>query len=145
MSVDTTAWTGEGEFTKTLIDVLSGLESIAFLRVEDAPASRADSGYCFISNEVYVGFRTRVRRERVRRLLIPMVRRVTEKVMTLASLEAVLATDERVGAPDYTDDGMMQYLRTERIVAPYQTKAYKLVEMVRIYEAQATPAANEMV
>jgi hypothetical protein len=29
---------------------------------------------------------------------------------------------------------MLQYLRTERIVAPYQTKGYKIVEMVRIYE-----------
>jgi hypothetical protein len=29
---------------------------------------------------------------------------------------------------------MLQYLRTERIVPPYQTKGYKLVELVRIYE-----------
>jgi len=42
---------------------------------------------------------------------------------------------EGVGEPDYSDEGMLQFLRTERIVAPYQTKGYKVVEMVRIYEA----------
>ena len=29
---------------------------------------------------------------------------------------------------------MLQYLRTERIIPPYQTRGYKLVELVRIYE-----------
>jgi hypothetical protein len=29
---------------------------------------------------------------------------------------------------------MLQYLRSERIVPPYQTRGYKLVELVRIYE-----------
>jgi hypothetical protein len=138
MSVDSSAWTGEGEFTKTLVEVLSGLESVEFLRVEDAPSSRAESGYCFISNEIYVGFRTRIRRERFRWLFVPMVRRVREKAMSLSDLESALALDERVGPPDYVDEGMLQYLRAERIVAPYQTKGYKLVEMVRIYEANAT-------
>ena len=55
--------------------------------------------------------------------------------MTLEGLEAALAAAVEVGAPDYSDDGMMQYLRTERIVPPYQTRGYKLVELVRIYEA----------
>jgi hypothetical protein len=32
---------------------------------------------------------------------------------------------------------MLQYLRTERIVPPYQTRGYKLVELVRIYEVDA--------
>jgi len=40
-----------------------------------------------------------------------------------------------VGAPDYADEGMIQYLRAERIIPPYQTRGYKLVELVRIYEA----------
>jgi hypothetical protein len=31
---------------------------------------------------------------------------------------------------------MVQYLRTERIVPPYQTRGYKLVELVRIYEVR---------
>jgi hypothetical protein len=34
---------------------------------------------------------------------------------------------------------MLQYLRTERVVPPYQTKGYKVVEMVRIYEVGAEP------
>jgi hypothetical protein len=34
---------------------------------------------------------------------------------------------------------MLQYLRTERVVPPYQTRGYKLVELVRIYEV-ALPA-----
>ena len=54
--------------------------------------------------------------------------------MTVAGLEQALAGLSDVGAPDYSDDGMLQYLRTERIVPPYQTRGYKLVELVRIYE-----------
>jgi hypothetical protein len=42
-----------------------------------------------------------------------------------------------VGAPDYADEGMLQYLRSERIVPPYQTRGYKLVELVRVYEGNA--------
>jgi hypothetical protein len=41
---------------------------------------------------------------------------------------------EDVGEPDYGDEGMLQYLRAERIVPAYQTRGYKLVELVRIYE-----------
>ena len=33
------------------------------------------------------------------------------------------------------DGAMLQYLRTERIIPPYQTRGYKLVELVRIYRA----------
>ncbi|MBI4484492.1 MAG: hypothetical protein HY655_00635, partial [Acidobacteria bacterium] len=44
--------------------------------------------------------------------------------------------------PDYSDDGMMQYLRVERIIPPYQTRGYKLVEMVRIYEAGSRDVPN---
>jgi hypothetical protein len=54
--------------------------------------------------------------------------------MTVTELEQVLTGIEGVGAPDYSDDGMVQYLRAERIVPPYQTRGYKLVELVRIYE-----------
>jgi hypothetical protein len=54
--------------------------------------------------------------------------------MTIAQLEAVLAADTAIGAPDYGDAGMLQYLRTERIIPPYQTRGYKIVELVRIYE-----------
>ena len=44
-----------------------------------------------------------------------------------------------IGAPDYADAGMIQYLRTERIVPPYQTRGYKLVELVRLYEVGTAP------
>ena len=59
----------------------------------------------------------------------------------MAGLEAALASLPAIGAPDYSDEGMLQYLRAERIVPPYQTRGYKLVELVRIYEAggQARP------
>jgi hypothetical protein len=46
----------------------------------------------------------------------------------------VLGAIPDVGEPDYGDEGMLQYLRTERIVPPYQTRGYKLVELVRVYE-----------
>jgi hypothetical protein len=54
--------------------------------------------------------------------------------MTVSGLEAALASVTGIGAPDYSDDKMLQYLRAERVVPPYQTKGYKLVELVRIYE-----------
>jgi hypothetical protein len=44
-----------------------------------------------------------------------------------------LAARTDIGAPDYGDVGLLQYLRAERIVPPFQTRGYKLVEMVRIY------------
>ena len=57
--------------------------------------------------------------------------------MTIADLEQALTGAAHIGAPDYTDDGMLQYLRAERIVPPYQTRGYKLVELVRIYELES--------
>jgi len=57
-----------------------------------------------------------------------------DKALTLPGLEAALTAITDVGAPDYGDEGMLQYLRAERIIPPYQTRGYKLVEMVRIYE-----------
>jgi hypothetical protein len=60
---------------------------------------------------------------------------VTEKVLSLVDLAGRLASDEDVGPADYSDEGMVQYLRTERIVPPYQTRGYKLVELLRIYES----------
>ena len=56
--------------------------------------------------------------------------------MTVGGLEQALTALEDIGPADYSDDGMLQYLRAERIVPPYQTKGYKLVELVRIYEAK---------
>jgi hypothetical protein len=130
-------------FTKTLIDRLSEMSTIAFVRVEDAPASRSEADYNFISNEVYVVFATISSKERVRRFgILPSTRTVTAKVMTIAGLEAALTAEAGIGAPDYADDGLLQYLRTERIIPPYQTRGYKLVELVRIYEANEDPASN---
>ena len=133
--LDTTAWSGEGTFTQFVIDKLREVDAVRFVRVEDAPATRSDADYNFISNEIYVGFATADRHERVKRFgVLPTTRTVTEKAMTLSGLEAALTGIEGVGPPDYGDDGMLQYLRAERIVPPYQTKGYKLVELVRIYE-----------
>jgi hypothetical protein len=53
--------------------------------------------------------------------------------MTLEDLEGQLATLEQVGPPDYADEAMLQYLKTERVIPPYQTRGYKIVELVRVY------------
>jgi hypothetical protein len=133
--LETSAWSGEGTFTQFLIDQLREVPGVRYVRVEDTPATRSDADYNFISNELYVGFDTIERRERITRFgLLPGSRTVTEKAMTLQGLEAALAAIEGAGPPDYSDEGMLQYLRAERIIPPYQTRGYKLVEMVRIYE-----------
>ncbi|HEV8347781.1 MAG TPA: hypothetical protein VGQ16_14480 [Vicinamibacterales bacterium] len=133
--LDTSNWSGEGTFTQILIDRLRELDAIVLIRVEDAPATRSDADYNFISNEVFVEFATRNRQERsVRFGFLPATRTVTEKMLDVAGLEQALTAMADVGGPDYADEGMMQYLRTERIVPPYQTRGYKLVELVRIYE-----------
>ena len=88
----------------------------------------------FISNEVYVRFTAREEKVPARLLgIVPVQRTVMAPSMTLVDLEAQLATMDGIGAPDYADEAMLQYLKTERIVPPYQTRGYKLVEMVRIY------------
>jgi hypothetical protein len=134
-AVDTSAWSGEGTFTHLLIERLQQVDAVRSVRVEDAPATRSDADYNFISNELYVEFATAERREPARRFVfIPSARIVTEKLMTVAGLESALTAIADIGAPDYADDGMLQYLRTERIIPPYQTRGYKLVELVRIYE-----------
>jgi hypothetical protein len=118
MELDTSEWSGEGDFTTRLIEVLRALPEIRLLRVEDAPASRADAGFSFISNELFVVF---------------------EQAARLVDLERAFAEMPDIGPPDYSDDGMLQYLRTQRIVPPYQTRGYKLIELVRIYESGTAP------
>ena len=138
MEIDATGWSGEGAFTATLVEHLKGFESIAFVRVEDAPASHTEANYNFISNEVYVRFHTRRVSEPARWLgLVPVRRAVATPVMTLEDLEGQLATLEQVGPPDYADEAMLQYLKSERIIPPYQTRGYKVVELVRIYRLTA--------
>jgi len=132
--VDTSRWSGEGEFTQRLIDRLRAIDAVRSVRVEDAPSTRSDADYLFLSNELFVEFATMSREHRWRRFgFLPATRTIEEKTMTLAGLEAALTASD-VGAPDYGDEGMLQYLRAERIVPPYQTRGYKLVELVRIYE-----------
>jgi hypothetical protein len=147
MELDTTNWSGEGAFTQALLDVLGTVEQVALLRVEDATSSRSDVEFNFISNELFVQFGTRERRVRAKILgIIPVTRTVTEPVMTVTDLERAMCEMDGVGPPDYADDGMLQYLRTERIVPPYQTRGYKLVELVRIYEAgsESREAPNDV-
>ncbi len=142
MDLDTSRWSGEGEFTTLLVERLKSVAAIAAVRVEDAPASRAESDYNFISNELFVTFAVHVRQEPVRRFgFLPGTREVREKAMSIAGLEQALASVPDVGAPDYGDEAMLQYLRTERIIPPYQTRGYKLVELVRIYETGTEPRA----
>jgi hypothetical protein len=136
MELDASGWSGEGGFTQLLIDALRGMPAIRAVRVEDAPASRADAAFSFISNELYVTFDVTRRRVPVKRFgFIPATAEVAERTMTLTALEVALAPMAAIGPPDYADEGMLQYLRTERIIPPYQTRGVKVVEMVRIYEA----------
>jgi hypothetical protein len=138
MELDITKWSGEGTFTQQLVEWLSKADGVLFVRVEDAPASRAESDYNFISNEVFVAFETAVRTEPVKRLgLFPGTRKVSYQKLDVSGLLTRLASEPEIGPPDYYDEGMIQYLRTERIIPPYQTRGYKLVELVRLYDAGA--------
>lgn len=137
MDVDSAGWSGEGAFTQVVVDRLRAVETVALVKVEDAPASRSEADYNFIANEVFVTFTTREEREPIRRLgVFPGTRRVSAKTMTFDALVKVLEESDGIGPADYADEGMIQYLRTERIIPPYQTRGYKLVELVRIYEAK---------
>ena len=140
MNVDATGWSGEGDFTRLLIEAMASMPDVASLKVEDAPASRADSGFSFISNEVYVVFATRPRTVRARRLgFIPVSRVVNDTLSSIPALETALTAVPEIGVPDYSDGGMLQYLRTERILQRFQTRGFKLIELVRIYEAGTAP------
>jgi hypothetical protein len=134
VDVDATRWSGEGTFTTTLVEHLKTFSSIEFIRVEDAPASHVEANYNFISNEIYVRFRAERTFEPRRWLgVIPVKRTMWKPAMTLGDLERQLTTLEQVGAPDYADEAMLQYLKAERVIPPYQTRGYKIVELVRIY------------
>ena len=142
--VDTTKWSGEGTFTQVVIDRLREMDTIRAVRVEDAPATRSEADYNFISNEIFVDFTTTSKQEPIKRFgILPGTRSVEQKTMTLPDLEQRLTTVENIGAPDYSDEGMLQYLRAERIVPVYQTRGYKLVELVRIYEVGTPSRAGD--
>lgn len=138
--LDASGWSGEGDFTQRLVDWCAELPDVAAVRVEDAPSTRSDVEYNFVANEIFLRFRTRARVES-RRLwkVLPVSRTVEEKLTTLGAIESGLTAAEEFGPPDYADEGMIQYLRTEKIIPPYQTRGYKLIELVRIYET-GTPS-----
>jgi hypothetical protein len=137
MHIDSAGWSGDGVFTQSVFELLRTIDRVAGLKIEDAPATRSEADYHFIANEIFITFETAERSEPVTRLgVLPGTRRVTEKAMTLDELEQILEAAEGVGPADYSDEGMIQYLRTERIIPPYQTKGYKLVELLRIYESK---------
>ena len=136
MEIDTTRWSGEGTFTQALVDRLRGVAEVAAVRVEDAPSSRFDADYTFISNEIFLTFRPHRRRGAAGWLdFWHATRGAGPRAMTIEGLAGVLGALEGIGPADFVDQGMIQYLRTERIVPPYQTRGFKLVEMVRLYEA----------
>lgn len=142
MDLDTSNWSGEGEFTQVLLDHLRGITGIRLARVEDAPATRSEADYNFISNEIFVVFERVVEREPFKRFGLFAAHRSVERAsLDVPGLQAVLEQLPAIGEPDYADNGMLQYLRTERIVPPYQTKGFKLIELVRIYEA-GTPSRS---
>jgi hypothetical protein len=141
MQIDKAGWSGEGDFTIELVEVLEAFDEIALIKVEDAPASRAGSGFNLLANEIFLTFATLRQTVSARWLgLIPVTRHRDEPKLTLATLEDRLAALEAIGAADYSDEGMLQYLRTQHIIAPYQTRGYKLVELVRIYEVRPNAA-----
>ena len=57
-------WSGEGDFTQTLVDWFLECDMITFVRVEDSESTRTDVDYNLLSNEIFVEFRTRDRVER---------------------------------------------------------------------------------
>jgi len=137
VQIDNAGWSGEGAFTQVVVDRLSTVDTVALLKIEDAPATRSEADYNFIANEIFVTFTTEERYEPFKIAgLFTSRRRVSAKSMTFDALVKVLEDTEGIGPADYADEGMIQYLRTERIIPPYQTKGYKLVELVRIYEAK---------
>src|SRR5437879_13716518 len=99
--IDASKWSGEGAFTQLILDRLRGVDTIALLRVEDAPATRSEADYNFISNEIFVRFTMKTRQEPTRRFgFLPASRSVVEPTMTMASLEAALTNLPDVGAPE---------------------------------------------
>jgi hypothetical protein len=137
MHLDSEGWSGEGAFTQVVVDRLRTIEQVAAVKVEDAPATRSEADYNFIANEIFVTFATEARYEPYKIAgIFTSRRRVEAKTLTFDALVKMLEESEAIGPADYADEGMIQYLRTERIIPPYQTKGYKLVELLRIYESK---------
>jgi hypothetical protein len=137
MDVNSEGWSGEGAFTQNVLERLRTVDRVAAMKIEDAPSTRSDADYNFVANEIFVRFATVERYEPFKLLgTFTTRRKVAAKAMTFGDLVKLLEESEGIGPADYADEGMIQYLRTERIIPPYQTKGYKLVELLRIYEAR---------
>ena len=137
MDVDSAGWSGEGAFTQVIVDRLRTIDKVTLVKIEDAPATRSEADYNFIANEIFVTFAMEDRFELFKSLgLFTRKRRVSARAMTFDELVKALEESDGIGPADYADEGMIQYLRTERVIPPYQTRGYKLVELVRIYEAK---------
>jgi hypothetical protein len=137
MHLDSGGWSGDGAFTQNVLELLRTIDQIAAMKVEDAPATRTEADYNFLANEIFVTFATSERKEPIKHFgFLPGTKRVMQKTMTLQDLAVLLERAEGIGPADYVDEGMIQYLRTERIIPPYQTRGYKLIELLRIYESK---------
>ena len=81
LETDTSNWSGEGVFTQLLIERLREIDAVRFVKIEDAPATRSEADYNFISNELFVRFATVDRQEPVKRFgILPSSRTVTCRV-----------------------------------------------------------------
>ena len=113
IEIDRDQWSGEGGFTEQLLLWLSEQPAVISLRVEDAPSTRTDVEYNFISNEIYVEFEVREIYQSRRVLgVIPFRQKSLEKTMSLEKLNRVLSDESELGEPDYADEGMIQFLHT---------------------------------
>jgi hypothetical protein len=130
------AWSGDGDFTQHLVDHLRNWPPIATIRVEDAPTGREGEGFNFLANDVFLTFAVRP----VRQPAYAFWRRqILATTASTGDLVAYLTAIETIGEPAYHDEGMLQYLHTQRIVGPYQSKGVKLVELVRVYVGKVAP------
>src|SRR5688500_14933704 len=137
MRGDDAGWSGEGAFTQVIVDRLRAVENVTAGKIEQAPGTRSEADDNFIANEIFVTFAMEERDEFFKVFgTFSRRRRVSARAMTFDALVKVLEESEGIGPADYADEGMIQYLRTERIIPPYQTRGYKLVELVRIYDAK---------
>ncbi len=79
---DRSNWSGEGQFTQLLLERLPELPGIRRVRVEDAPTTRSEADYQFMSNEMYVEFAVQNREEAYKRFgVLPATRLVPEKLV----------------------------------------------------------------
>ena len=143
-AIDRQAWSGDGDLTAALLATIASIEQVGFVKVEDAPAGRTGAAFNFVCNEIYVAFRMQRAIDWRRHVgVVPLPAIVSKKSFTLAALAGALTKTDGIGAPDYADAAMLQYLRSERIVPAYQTRGPKLVEMVRVYEIEIRQAPSE--